>query len=84
MSDGASFDEIWCYTCEQIEEYLIRSGAAKRGDTYYTKGCITMLESMPDQSMGAIMLPRTRVRMEGTCAESFHHAFLLNFLSGGG
>lgn len=83
MSSG-SYDEIWSYTCEQIEEYLLSRGALKKEDAYCADGCSIVLEALPDRKAGALALPRTRVRMEGPGAEEFHHAFLLNFLSGGG
>lgn len=79
-----SYDEIWGYTCEQIRDYLLEAGAVKNGDIYCTDGCSIRLESLPDRNAGVLALPRTRVCMEGVCAGSFHHAFLLHFLSGGG
>lgn len=83
MSSG-SYDEIWCHTCEQIEEYLLDCGAERSGDTFLTAGCRITLQTLPDRCIGSLVLPRTRVRMEGPCSKSFHHAFFLHFLSGGG
>ena len=78
------YDEIWSFTFGQIEEYLMRSGASWDGNAYLMEGCTVVLEKLPDHNAGSLALPRTRVMMEGVGAESFHHDFLLNFLSGGG
>ena len=83
MSAGA-YDEIWCYTYERIEEYLLHSTTERRDDTFYTDGCKIMLEALPERNVGSLKLPRTRVRMEGPQSVHFHHTFLLHFLSGGG
>lgn len=83
MSSG-SFDEVWSYPLDQIEEFLLQSGFEKREDIYHSDDVCVTLEIKPDHHAGPLALPRVRVRMEGSGAETFHHIFVLHFLSGGG
>ena len=77
------YDEIWSYPPDRIEAYLLDEGARKRGTVYLAADCTIELEALPVRQVGTLTLPRTRVQMKGTGAESFHHRFLLHFLSGG-
>lgn len=82
--EACDYDEVWGYPCERIEEYLLHRGAKNCEGTFCVDGCRIIIEKQPDQRIGSILFPRTRVCMDGPGAEAFHHQFLLNFLSGGG
>ena len=81
---SVSYDEVWSYSREQIEEYLADCKAVRSGNAYAADACTVTLETLSDREVGSLALPRTRVRMEGPGAEAFHQGFLLHFLSGGG
>ena len=77
------YDEIWSYPSDRIEAYLLEEGAINKGAVFSAADCTIQLEALPARQVGTLTLPRTRVQMKGTGAESFHHRFLLHFLSGG-
>ncbi len=81
---SVSYDEVWSYSRQQIEEYLAECKAVMSGNTCLSDDCTVTLETLSDREVGPMALPRTRVRMEGPGAGAFHQAFLLHFLSGGG
>lgn len=76
-------DEIWGYSYDQIQAYLMSQGAAADGDTYDLGDCIVILESLPDRQVGKLFFAQTRVQIKGSGAEKFRHRFELHFLSGG-
>lgn len=76
-------DEIWSYSYERIQEYLLSLGADMDGDIYSLPACTVALESLPDRQLGGLSFARTRVRIEGPGSEEFYHEFRLHFLSGG-
>ncbi len=76
-------DEIWSYSYERIQEYLLSLGADMDGDIYSLPACTVALESLPDRQLGGLSFARTRVRIEGPGSEEFYHGFRLHFLSGG-
>ena len=78
-----TYDEIWGYEYERIQEYLLSQGAAADEDTYDLGACTVMLESLPDRQAGRLFFAQTRVCIKGSGAENFHHRFKLHFLSGG-
>jgi len=86
--EAYDYDEVWGYTYEQIREYLLHRGAKEAGDAvegiFYMDRCRIILERRPEQQIGSLSFPKTRMCMEGPGAETFHHQFLLNFLTGGG
>ncbi len=78
-----AYDEIWSYSYERIQEYLLSRGADMDGDVYALPSCTVALEALSDRQVGGLLFARTRVCMEGPGAEEFHHIFKLHFLSGG-
>ena len=76
-------DEIWSYEYDRILEYFMENGAAASGSLLRLPGCTVTLQPQPGRKLGDLVLPRTRVIIEGEDSEKVYHAFYLNFLSGG-
>lgn len=95
-----NYDQVWSYTYDQIEAYVLGQGANKEcivpggrapadcdasiSAQYTLCDCTVILQALPDRSLGHLVFPRTRVLIDGPGAEEFYHGFYLNFLSGGG
>ena len=86
------FDEIWAYSIDRIYEYFVACGAERCQEVmgFVLDGVQIRLTSMPDRKVGQLSFPQTRVVMEAESnmipdenVERVHHAFYLNFLSGG-
>ena len=79
-----TYNEIWGYSYERIQEYLLSQGAKVHGDVYHLANCVVTLERLPDRKVGELAFEQTRVHIEGPGADDFyHHHFKLKFLSGG-
>lgn len=80
-------EELWGISSDRIREFFLnqKDGIPTGEDTFSFPHAVVTVTPLPVKKMGSIVIPQTRVTVEGEeGAEEIHRRFELRFLSAGG
>ena len=66
------YDEIWAVDADRIKDFFSENC-----------DCVTVT-SLPDRKLGSMVMPQTRIIIEGDNADELYHRFYLSFMTAGG